>query len=325
MAQEGKTLDLRPLPPRERHEKIFALWEHLEPGESLRIINDHNPKPLYYVFTNEHPGEFEWTWEEQGPQDWVFRIKKVAPAEKEKEALKTLLKKLHSGGDVAQIKEQAKAFLGNLDATRLALLEQEIIQEGVSREEMRQLCDVHLEILREALSEAKPDLPPGHPVHTLMEEHQVIKSYLAALGEILERATSAESLHRERETLQHIAQHLLEADKHHQREEEALFPPLQEHGVTEPPAIMLLEHEELKARKKRLLELSRDEGSVPSPEWQKELKEAGDYLVKELPSHIYKEDNILYPLALQTLSAEEWAVVKERCDRIGYCCFTPSR
>lgn len=44
-----------------------------------------------------------------------------------------MLKKLHAGADVAEIKEQAKAFLGNIDPQKLALLEQEIIQEGVSR------------------------------------------------------------------------------------------------------------------------------------------------------------------------------------------------
>jgi len=48
-----ETLDLRPLPPVERHKKIFQKWEALQPGEVLRIINDHDPKPLYYQFEAE--------------------------------------------------------------------------------------------------------------------------------------------------------------------------------------------------------------------------------------------------------------------------------
>ena len=56
----------------------------------------------------------------------------------------------------------------------------------------------------------------------------------------------------------------------------------------------------------------------------KYLDEAGSFLVNELVNHIYKEDNILYQLALQTIAKEEWAELKKRCDEIGYCCFTPA-
>ncbi len=72
-----ETLDLRPLPPVERHKKIFQKWEALQPGEVLRIINDHDPKPLYYLFEAEQKGKFEWQYEQQGPVDWIFNIKRT--------------------------------------------------------------------------------------------------------------------------------------------------------------------------------------------------------------------------------------------------------
>jgi uncharacterized protein (DUF2249 family) len=76
---EGKiqTLDLRPMPPFERHEKIFKIWDSLKPGETLKIINDHNPKPLRYQFEAEHKGKFEWEYEQEGPRDWVVKIKRI--------------------------------------------------------------------------------------------------------------------------------------------------------------------------------------------------------------------------------------------------------
>ena len=46
-------LDLRPVMPFERHELIFKKWDGLKPGETLRITNDHNPKPLWYQFEAE--------------------------------------------------------------------------------------------------------------------------------------------------------------------------------------------------------------------------------------------------------------------------------
>ncbi len=70
-------LDLRPLMPFERHEKIFQEWDALPPGETLRITNDHDPKPLHYQFEAEHKDQYQWEYEQNGPKDWVVKIKKV--------------------------------------------------------------------------------------------------------------------------------------------------------------------------------------------------------------------------------------------------------
>jgi uncharacterized protein (DUF2249 family) len=72
-----KTLDLRPLPPRERHTKIFETWNSLESGETMKIINDHDPKPLRYQFEAEQSGKFEWEYEQEGPADWIVNIKRT--------------------------------------------------------------------------------------------------------------------------------------------------------------------------------------------------------------------------------------------------------
>ncbi|OIB59074.1 DUF2249 domain-containing protein [Natrialba sp. SSL1] len=49
------TLDVRSIPPVDRHPKIHDAFEALEPGETLTIINDHEPKPLFYEFQAEVP------------------------------------------------------------------------------------------------------------------------------------------------------------------------------------------------------------------------------------------------------------------------------
>ncbi len=61
----------------ERHRKIFEIWNSLDSGETLKIINDHDPKPLYYQFEAEHKGLFAWDYEQDGPVDWIVTIKKV--------------------------------------------------------------------------------------------------------------------------------------------------------------------------------------------------------------------------------------------------------
>ncbi|MFB6081156.1 MAG: DUF2249 domain-containing protein [Haloferacaceae archaeon] len=47
------TLDLRDVPPPERHPKIHEAFEELDSGESLKLVNDHEPKPLFYEMQAE--------------------------------------------------------------------------------------------------------------------------------------------------------------------------------------------------------------------------------------------------------------------------------
>jgi uncharacterized protein (DUF2249 family) len=70
-------LDVRSLPPAQRHSLIFETYHRLGQGESFVLVNDHDPKPLYYQFDAEHNGEFTWAYEEQGPEAWRVRIGKT--------------------------------------------------------------------------------------------------------------------------------------------------------------------------------------------------------------------------------------------------------
>ncbi|KKM20402.1 hypothetical protein LCGC14_1645860 [marine sediment metagenome] len=72
-----KNLDLRQMPPFERHTKIFEMWDDLKVDETLRIINDHDPKPLHYQFEAEYKDLYEWNYEQEGPKDWKVKIKKI--------------------------------------------------------------------------------------------------------------------------------------------------------------------------------------------------------------------------------------------------------
>jgi len=76
LTEDVQILDLRPMPPFERHKKIFQVWDELKTNETLRIINDHDPKPLWYQFEVEYKDKYEWEYEQKGPQDWIVNIKK---------------------------------------------------------------------------------------------------------------------------------------------------------------------------------------------------------------------------------------------------------
>lgn len=77
------TLDVRPLPPPQRHPLIFQTFDSLQPGEYFILVNDHDPKPLYYQFHYEREGQFTWEYLEQGPTVWRVRIGRTSPKEEE--------------------------------------------------------------------------------------------------------------------------------------------------------------------------------------------------------------------------------------------------
>jgi uncharacterized protein (DUF2249 family) len=75
---EVVTLDVREISPRERHPLIFQTVDGLRSGTSMRLVNDHDPKPLYYQLMAERPGSINWEYLEEGPETWQVRITKIA-------------------------------------------------------------------------------------------------------------------------------------------------------------------------------------------------------------------------------------------------------
>jgi uncharacterized protein (DUF2249 family) len=70
-------IDVRFIPPRERHPLIFKTFDSLQPGEAFLLITDHEPRPLHYQFVNERAHQFEWVYLEEGPEVWRARIIRV--------------------------------------------------------------------------------------------------------------------------------------------------------------------------------------------------------------------------------------------------------
>ncbi len=80
MAQVVKKsiIDVREIPPRERHARIFATFRALGADEAMELVNDHDPRPLYHQFQSEMPGAFTWRYLAQGPEAWRVEIVRTA-------------------------------------------------------------------------------------------------------------------------------------------------------------------------------------------------------------------------------------------------------
>lgn len=80
-ADTGTAIDVRSVPPPQRHPLIFGSFDALAPGEHFEILNDHDPLPLYYQFERVRSGQFDWLYLQQGPVVWQVRISRLMNGE----------------------------------------------------------------------------------------------------------------------------------------------------------------------------------------------------------------------------------------------------
>jgi len=75
-----RIVDVRTEIPRTRHALIFTTFDQLPVGTGFVLVNDHDPKPLYYQLAAESPDAFTWEYLEEGPEVWRVRIGRIAAA-----------------------------------------------------------------------------------------------------------------------------------------------------------------------------------------------------------------------------------------------------
>ncbi len=178
----------------------------------------------------------------------------------------------------------------------------------------------------ERQKETKPEGSAENPVDTFMAEHEKILHFAEELNALVRKIKQAKDFNAaasEIKQLSVVSQNLLEAEKHHVREENVLFPYLEKHGITGPPAVMWEEHTQLRASKKKLRELLGKANTLSFTDFVQQLETVIPSLAYPLQDHIEKENNILYPMALSNFSESEWKSIKEECDELGYCTFLP--
>jgi DUF438 domain-containing protein len=246
--------------------------------------------------------------------------------ENRKKTLKQLIKKLHKGESLEIVKRQLKEKLGEVTQVEISEVEEELVQEGMSVEEITKLCDIHLAVFRESLDKQEVLAPNGHPVRILMEEHKKILEIAGNLNCISKNLISGKNLETnkgEAENFRQIRDLLKESESHYLREENVLFPFMEKHGITQPPKIMWMEHDRIREIEKQIyniLETSEEENIL---RFANELKEVSIVLNEMVANHFHKENKILFQAALKVISKVEWLDIRGQFDEIGYCSFTP--
>lgn len=250
---------------------------------------------------------------------------------KRKETLKMLIRELHAGKTVEDVKDEFAALLRDVGATEVAEMEQALIAEGLPEMEIKRLCDVHVAVFRESLdAQPSPETIPGHPVHTFRAENSAAARVLDALQEALDALKARPGAAQLEQAIARLRE-LREYEKHYLRKENILFPYLEQHGFTGPSSVMWAIHDDVRAGWKALDGLlaagpgddaSADLAEVPAA-FKTRIDEVFGPLSTAIREMFYKEDNILFPTALEKLSEEEWEAIRAQEPEVGYCYVEP--
>ncbi|MGC9353425.1 MAG: DUF438 domain-containing protein [Mariniphaga sp.] len=242
-----------------------------------------------------------------------------------KAKLKELILKLHEGESEKQVRQDLLISLSNIPYGEVVEVEQELISEGLPEEEVLKLCDAHSAVLegRVDLSAAKT-IPEGHPVDVMLEENKALKR---VAGNVLSQLNALEYVkeeHLEETIIQLKAgfNQLVDVDKHYQRKEYLLFPYLEKIGITGPPKVMWGKHDEIRELLKGSIEI------LHTPDLTKEDLVASAELVlipaaKGVVEMTVKEEEILFPMAMDALSDGDWYQIRKQSVEIGFCLYDP--
>ena len=237
-------------------------------------------------------------------------------------ALKQIIRDLHDGKDMEVLKQKFRELVHGVEATEIAKMEQALMNEGLPAEEIKRLCDVHVELFKEALEEQElPEPPPGHPIHTFMKENRASEKIMSETSMLIGRLgqpPSLEAFKEHRQSLEILIKRLSQINTHYTRKENQLFPMLEAHHFTGPSQVMWSLHDDIRAQLKQAREAF---GSNDVVLMVTSLKEA----IQTIRDMIYKEEHILFPTSLDMLTQKEWIRVKEGEADIGFAWVVPDK
>jgi DUF438 domain-containing protein len=238
-----------------------------------------------------------------------------------KETLKDILRQLHAGAPVEQVKSQFALLADEISSEEIAEVEQMLIDEGMPIEQVHNLCDVHVAVMRAALDrQDTPSAIPGHPLHTLDAENNAAALLLDSLQKALDEYSSNLGAAALTELQQNVAQ-LQEFDRHYLREENLLFPFLEKYDFSGPSQVMWQTHDQVRAGWKNLRKIL--ESAAVSQEKLNLFEQqflSVEHAMREL---FYKEEKILFPTSLKLLKESDWAAISYQEDAIGYFAIQP--
>lgn len=240
--------------------------------------------------------------------------------------LRDLLLRLHDGENPEALRQRLIEVLRNIPYNEVVEVEQELINSNaLSEEEILEFCDLHTAVLDGSIDlEGAKAIPDGHPVDTFKQENIALKNEVIKIADLFNKAATLADNQLPGYILQlrTILNNLSDVDKHYKRKEYLLFPFLEKHLITGPPKVMWGKHDEIRELLKSSFEAL--ESPISTAEEMKSIVQLVlAPTIEMLDGMIMKEEEILFPMAMDTLNDDEWYKVYEETPEFGYCLFDP--
>lgn len=239
---------------------------------------------------------------------------KINNREYRKNVIKEIIKELHDGKTVEDVKEKFDETFKGVSASEISEAEHALVMEGLPITEIQRLCDVHAAVFKGSIEEIHqsddPSRIPGHPAFVMNRENRRLEVIMKELVEpYLEDLTCQDNCHNLKAGLKELEK----IDLHYSKKENLMFPYLEKYGITAPPQVMWGVDDEIRAGLKEV------QGILESGiEKEEEFKEKVKDLISSIEEMIFKEENILLPMLVEQLTQDEWITIKEESGEIGY-------
>lgn len=243
-----------------------------------------------------------------------------------KEKLRSLLLELHNGGNPTLLRQHLINVLNSIPYNEVVEVEEELINSNsLTEKEILDFCDLHTAVLDGSIDlQGAKDVFPGHPVDTFIKENTAVRRQIETYKETskdIDRISDSE-ISGYILKLRTIFNNLSDIDKHYKRKEYLLFPFLEKHLITGPPKVMWGKHDETRELLKKSHEILTSSISK-AVELKSALKGTLNIAVERIEGMIMKEEEILFPMAIDTLNEEEWYKVYKETPEFGYCLYDP--
>lgn len=232
------------------------------------------------------------------------------------ERIVEILSLLHQGGSFEEAKRLFNEEFDGVDVTEITAAEKALIQTGLDPSEIQRLCNIHAAVFKGSINEIHHSNEeygqPGHPVHTLKLENQVLQSLLTdEIDSLLAKINTGDWTPKKR--LQAACNDLMQIDKHYARKETLIFSYMEKYGITAPPKVMWGVDDDIRVMIKRLNELLASEKAAYNP-----IAVQWEAVKNEIEEMIFKEEEIMVPMTLDVFSLKDWEQIAADSFDIGF-------
>jgi hypothetical protein len=241
--------------------------------------------------------------------------------------LKKLILGLHEGNTAEETQAKLVEMMGSVPYSEVVQAEEELIEEGLDREEVLKLCDLHTDALGGSIDTSMArKVPDGHPLQVFSKENEALLKQIDKIKHFQFAVDNGKQTESDKKVvigIHSLFNELMDIEKHYLKLENLLFPFLEKYQITGPPMVMWGKHDETRAFMKSSVQLLAENNKATNEELAGFFELIFLPTLKSISDMVFKEEEILFPMSMDTLTDIDWYEIQQQSEEIGYCLYYP--